>query len=211
MLSSRYAEQQDHDEPHLTNGHADWVDVSVPKLKCWISILILMGLKPLPHRRLYWDRQPYYGCPIISVAMQRARFEAIMRCIHLVNNETVVTDEAAGGYNKIAKVRWLIEEFARISQSLYNDERTCTVDEIMVPYKGRYCAIREYMKYKPVRFGIKLRVLASSQSWYLLWSLSWLLFIFNLHDFFVCTWEIPVYLCLEFPGVDHDVRAWPFC
>jgi hypothetical protein len=37
--------------------------------------------------------------------MQRTRFEAIMRCIHLVNNETMVTDQAAEGYDKIAKVR----------------------------------------------------------------------------------------------------------
>jgi hypothetical protein len=69
-ISSRYAEQEDHDELHLTNGRADWVDITIPKLKCWLGILILMGLKPLPHRRLYRDRRPYYGCPIISVAMQ---------------------------------------------------------------------------------------------------------------------------------------------
>jgi hypothetical protein len=163
-ISCRYAKQEDHDEPHLTNGRANWVDITVSELKCWLGILLLMGLKPLPHRRLYWDQRPYYGCPIISIAMQRTRFEAIVRCIHLVNNETMVTDQAAEGYDKIAKVRWLMEEFVRISQSLYNAERTCTIDEIMVPYKGRYCAIRQYMKSKPVRFGIKLWDLASSQS-----------------------------------------------
>jgi hypothetical protein len=98
--------------------------------------------------------------------MQRSRFEAILRCVHLVNNEELVTDQGAPGYDKLAKVRWLIEEFARISQALYNAKRICTIDEIMIPYKGRYCAIRQYMKSKPVRFGIKLWALGSNQSRY---------------------------------------------
>lgn len=89
-----------------------------------------------------------------------------MRCIHLVDNSEFVTEPTTPGFDKIGKVRWLVEEFAKISQSLYNAERVCTVDEIMVPYKGRYCGIRQYMKSKPVRFGIKLWALASSQSRY---------------------------------------------
>jgi hypothetical protein len=37
----------------------------------------------------------------------------------------------------------------------------------MVPYKGRYCNIRQYMKGKPVRFGMKVWALVSSQSRYI--------------------------------------------
>lgn len=162
----RYVEQLDFDEPHLTNGRHNWVDLTHDELLCWFGILILMGLKVLPHRRLYWDMRHFYGCPLISQAMQRHRFEAIVRCIHLVDNSKLVTEPTTPGFDKIAKVRWLVEGFARISQSLYNAERVCTVDEIMVPYKGRYCGIRQYMKSKPVRFGIKLWALASSQSRY---------------------------------------------
>lgn len=89
-----------------------------------------------------------------------------MRCIHLVDNSELVTDSTSTGFDKIGKVRWLVEGFSRISQSLYSPERVCTVDEIMVPYKGRYCGIRQYMKSKPVKFGIKLWALASSESRY---------------------------------------------
>lgn len=160
----RYAAQDSHDEPHLTNGRHDWVDLTEDELMCWFGVLILMGLKDLPHRRLYWDRRHFYYCPIIGAVMTRHRFEAIVRCVHLVNNETLVRDPEAIGYDKIGKVRWLLESFSRISQSLYNAERVCTVDEIMVPYKGRYCNIRQYMKAKPCKFGIKIWALASSQS-----------------------------------------------
>jgi hypothetical protein len=96
--------------------------------------------------------------------MTRQRFEAIVRCIHLVDNDSLPKDSTDPNFDKIGKVRWLVEGFAEISQRLYNPEPICTVDEIMVAYKGRYCAIRQYMKSKPVRFGIKLWALASSSS-----------------------------------------------
>lgn len=37
----------------------------------------------------------------------------------------------------------------------------------MIPYKGRYCNIQQYMKAKPVQFGIKVWALANSQSRYI--------------------------------------------
>lgn len=48
----------------------------------------------------------------------------------------------------------------------YHYEVNVTVDEVMVPYKGRYCNIKQYMKGKPVKFGIKNWALASSQTPY---------------------------------------------
>jgi len=125
-----------------------------------------MGLKEFPHIRCYWDRKPFYNCPLISEAMSRKRFEAITRCLHLVNNNDLVTDKEDPSYDKIGKVRWLCESFARMSQSFYSNERVLTVDEIMIAYKGRFCNIRQYMKSKPVKFGVKVWALANSQSRY---------------------------------------------
>jgi hypothetical protein len=84
------------------------------------------------------------------------KFEAITQCIHLVDNDSLVQDCNHFGYDRIGKVRWLIELFARISHSLYNFKRICTVDEIMLLYKGRFCNIRQYIKAKPCKWGIKL-------------------------------------------------------
>lgn len=162
----RYAAQPCQWNPAVTNGRAEWTPLNAEELLAWFGILMLMGLKEFPHIRCYWDRKAFYNCPLISEAMPRKRFEAIIRCLHLVNNEEVVTDRAAPAYDKLAKVRWLCESFASMSQSLYNNERVMTVDEIMVPYKGRYCNIRQYMKSKPVKFGVKVWALANSESRY---------------------------------------------
>lgn len=150
----------------VTNGRRNWTPLDMEELLAWFGILILMGIKEFPHIRCYWSSPEFYNCPLISEVMSRQRFEAIIRCIHLVNNDDVVTDKNSPQFDKIAKVRWLCESFASLSQTLYNNERVCTVDEIMIPYKGRYCSIRQYMKAKPVKFGVKVWALASSQSRY---------------------------------------------
>jgi hypothetical protein len=82
-----------------------------------------------------------------------------------VDNLTLPTAETPN-HNKLAKCRWLVEHFSTVSKSLYNYDINCTMDEIMVPYKGRYCNIRQYMKGKPVKFGIKVWALASFHSRY---------------------------------------------
>lgn len=115
--TNRYAEQPSELFPHLTNGRATWTPIDRAELLAWFGILILMGLKGFPNIRCYWDQRSFYTCPVISEVMTRKRFEAIIRCVHLVNNEAVVTDRTDPSYDKIAKVRWLIEAFVATSQS----------------------------------------------------------------------------------------------
>jgi hypothetical protein len=56
----------------------------------------------------------------------------------------------------LAKSRWLIDEFVKTSKAIYNPEQVMIVDELINPYKGKYCSCRQFMKDKSIRFGIKL-------------------------------------------------------
>jgi len=105
-------------------------------------------------------------CHLISQVMtpDDSRFEQIMRCLHLVDNNNVVRDVENPLFDRIAKSRWLLDMFSTVSQDIYNLEREITIDECILPYKGRYCFIRQFMPDKPVRFGIKVWILASSKS-----------------------------------------------
>lgn len=98
--------------------------------------------------------------------MRRAQFESICRNIHLVDNNTLITDKANENYDKIAKVRWLVEGFVQTCKRLYNCERYICVDEIMIPYRGRKCNIKQYMPNKPVKYGIKVWCCANLKSRY---------------------------------------------
>jgi hypothetical protein len=131
------------------------------ELLYWFGVLVLMG----PNIHLYWSGSDFYGCPLIKSCMSRQQFEAITRCIHLVHNSGL-HPPGHPDHDKLGKVRWLVEHFSTVAQAQYNCKEIVTVDEIMVPYKGRYCNIRQYMKGKPVKFGIKVWALASSKSRY---------------------------------------------
>ena len=132
---------------------------------CWFGLLILMGLKDLPHIQLHQSANEFYYCLVILSCMIRQCFEANTHCIHLVDNNTLLEPRQLG-HDKIGKVRWLVEHFSVAAKANYNYEVTCTVDKMMLPYKGKYCNICQYMKEKPVKFKIKIQTLDSSQSHY---------------------------------------------
>jgi hypothetical protein len=96
--------------------------------------------------------------------MSVKRFESIQRCIHLVDNENLERDPTSLNFDKLAKTRWLIDFFSQRSNELYNMEEIICVDELIIPYKGKYCRIRQFLRNKPIRFGIKVWCSASSKS-----------------------------------------------
>ena len=94
FIGGRYAAQPSQLNLAVTNGHIHWTPLDSEELLVWFGILMLMGLKEFPHIRCYWDQRPFYKCPLISEAMPRKCFEAIIRCLHLVNNECLEPDRA---------------------------------------------------------------------------------------------------------------------
>jgi hypothetical protein len=146
-------------------GGNKWKPVTICELRIWFGILILMGVKKMPCRRHYWMRgeQALY-CGVIPKAMSLVRWELIKRCLHLIDNAILVKEKSDPNFDRLAKTRWLLNHFVTVSESIYNLEREVTIDECIIPYKGKYCQIRQFMKGKPTRFGIKVWCLASSHS-----------------------------------------------
>jgi hypothetical protein len=63
-------------------------------LLSFFGVLMLMALKKVPFVRLHWSRKysDLFRTPVICNAMSRNRFEDILKCIHLVDNKEVCTD-----------------------------------------------------------------------------------------------------------------------
>ena len=51
-------------------------------------------------------------------------------------------------------------------KAVWNLEKTCTIDEMMIWYKGTCCLICQYMPNKPEKWGLKVWCLACSASKY---------------------------------------------
>ena len=91
--------------------------------------------------------------------MPRKRFQALMAMLHVVDPGT---EERA---DKLRKVRGLLDKFTTRCKELHQPFQNASVDERMVKSKGRP-GIKQYLKDKPTKWGIKLWVLADSLNGY---------------------------------------------
>ena len=91
-------------------------------------------------------------CSDMADVMSRNKFETLLRHLHFVNN-LGVTDETKKS-TKLWKLKpWLSslrENFLKVSPEGFQ-----SVDEIMVPFKGK-SSLRQYMPAKPHKWGFKL-------------------------------------------------------
>jgi hypothetical protein len=158
---------KDHEVKGVTNGGSGWTPLNILEFRAWLGIKIYMGIKRLPCKRDYWSQsEEIFSCKVIPNVMSCKRWEAILRCLHLTDNEKIIRDPKNPAFDKGAKVRPLLKHFTDRSKALYNLERELTIDELVVPYKGKYTSLRMFMRGKPKRFGMKFWCLASAKSKY---------------------------------------------
>lgn len=128
------------------------VCTSVTEIKDLIGIMLIMGIVKMPAYSDYWS--PYTRYSQISNVMSLKRYKQLMRCLHFCNNEE--TDDT----DRFFKVRQLID-MIRINCLSVPQGKRFSIDEMMVPYKGKKAGSRkQYMKNKPKKWGFKLFVRA---------------------------------------------------
>ena len=119
----------------------------------YMGIMVMMGLVNRPSFHDYWRRDPLYYCPPIAERMSRDRFLEIHRYIHFVENNTI-NPPGDPGYDHLCKVHHVLRMIEDRFWLQCNAHWECSVDEAMVPYKGR-SSLKQYMPKKPVRRGLK--------------------------------------------------------
>ena len=125
----------------------------------------MMGLVDLPSIHDYWRRDSLFNCPAIADRMTRDRFLEIHRYLHFIDNERV-SQPGTPGYDRLCKVRSVLQMIEERFESLYKPNRECAIDEAMVPYKGR-SSLKQYMPKKPIRRGLKVWMRADSITGYI--------------------------------------------
>ena len=120
-----------------------------------------MGINQLPALDDYWssDRTLRYS-PIAD----RIRFWEISRYLHFVNNSTLLP-KGSPGYDRLGKVRPVIDHLSKQFADLYEPNKEVAVDEAMIKFTGR-SAVKQYMPMKPTKGGIKVWVLGDSHNGY---------------------------------------------
>ncbi len=147
-----------------TPSAREWHDTSVEEMKAFIGILILIGIIKLPRLEMYWSHKyPLITTPSIAAIMPRVRFEQLFRFFHLSINSTepLIVPVA----DRLVKVRKFLDLITAQFEKLYNMHQECSIDEAMIKFKGRL-GFKQYLKDKPIKWGIKVFALADATNGY---------------------------------------------
>jgi len=134
-----------------------WTDVTIDELKAYYGLLLLMDVMQYDRDEHYWSHNATHwlvGSKFGDV-MSRDRFVQIKRYLHFSD------DSNSPQHDKLHKVRYILNHCRTAFQNEYQPHREISVDEAMIPFKGRL-SMKQYMKDKPVKFGIKLWVAADA-------------------------------------------------
>lgn len=88
-----------------------------------------------------------------------------MRYLHFSDSEQEPLP-GAQNFDPLYKVKPLVDHLNACFKHEYNPRRNVTIDECIIPFKGRV-QFRQYMPNKPNKWGVKLWMLAESQSSYI--------------------------------------------
>ncbi|XP_032364125.1 LOW QUALITY PROTEIN: piggyBac transposable element-derived protein 4-like [Etheostoma spectabile] len=143
-----------------------WKAMDVTDLRGYLGLLLLAGVYRSRNEALesLWHEES--GRAIFRATMPIKQFHAYSRLLRFDDRESRAARRAS---DKLAAVREVWDEWTRQLPRLYNPGADVTVDEQLVPFRGR-CAFRQYMPSKPARYGLKSWVACdagSSYAWHM--------------------------------------------
>ena len=114
----------------------------------------------------YWtsDGKNFVGeTPGFNDVMCRDRFLAIWSFLKVMDEEDPTIDKT----DKIYKVRCFFNDLIEKFQRYYRPHKHLSLDEAMIPSKNRL-SIKQYIKDKPVKWGIKSFLLTDAENGYIM-------------------------------------------
>ncbi|XP_048104132.1 piggyBac transposable element-derived protein 3-like [Alosa alosa] len=146
--------------PSYANSAGTWDEVTPEEFHSFLGLIIYMGFTSLPNIHRYWGTKSLQGS-WAKLFMSRNRFKALLAALHVVDPAT------ENNQDRLTKLRYLMDHLKNKCLELFQPGQHLSIDERMVKSKGR-SGFKQYMKGKPVRWGFKLWVIATSDSGYTL-------------------------------------------
>ena len=125
--------------------------VTAKELQQVIGMFFRMGLTKMPCSRMYWEKDTRYEQ--VADIMSRNRFLEILAHLHFVDNLTATEEQKKS--DKLWKIRPWLTKFRENCLKLLPEEFN-SIDEQMVPFKGKFSGIKQYMRNKPRKWGFKI-------------------------------------------------------
>ena len=131
-----------------------WLPTNKSEMKTFLGLTMLMGIIRKPTVELYWSKDPLYHTPIFSQVMNRNRYQLLLKFFHLNDNDTMLP-KSDPNYDRLHKLRPLLDHFSQKFQSVYQPGSHLSLDEAMVLWKGML-SFKQFIQSKRTRFGMKV-------------------------------------------------------
>ena len=149
---------------HTGDGPVPQWETDSNEVKAYLGFCILMGMNKLPDLYDYWSTDEALHYFPVASRISRKRFLEIQRYLHFANNDNIV-NRGEPGYDRLDKVRPVIDSVRQSFLANYKPHKENSVDEAMIKYKGR-SALKQYLPLKPIKRGFKVWVRADSRNGY---------------------------------------------
>ena len=147
---------------HRANYH--WTDTNVDELRSFLGFINASGYVSLPNFADYWETNSIYSQPGIVKGMSRNRFEQLCGRLYF-NNNSLAPAYGTPGYDKLYKIRPVIDAVYDKGKTLYNLGQNISVDKAMVKFKSR-SSLKQYQPLKPIKCGFKVWCATYSRNGY---------------------------------------------
>lgn len=94
-----------------------WVDVTSQDIKCWLGIVIYMGVVDLPAVRDYWRHDGLFPAHDIYKHMSQTRFEDIQEHLHIASPNSATHDSTGNQRLWHQKVDPLLNQLCHAAQT----------------------------------------------------------------------------------------------
>ena len=142
-----------------------WKQTTLPEMLAHIGLKIIMGTNTRAVRRDYWSKNEFIGQPGFRATMSCNRFDKIERYFHVSDRESEPNKDSPE-YDRLCKVRVVLDTFSETFKSAYTIGRDVSIDECMIAFSGQL-AIKQYMPAKPIKRGLKLWARSCSRTAYM--------------------------------------------
>lgn len=133
----------------------EWLD-----LNTFIGIIILTSFNKRKSQRDYWSSDPFLSCEMVSSAMSRHKFEEIKSKLKYSKTKDQVSNDKG----------WRVRALLRIFQSNILKfgiwQTALSIDEMMAKSYAR-TSLKQFIRGKPIRFGLKFWGLCTSDGYLL--------------------------------------------
>ena len=125
-----------------------------------------MGIHKLPKLRDYWSVNEGLGNNLIQTTMTRDWFLEILQNLHFADNLQKLPPKESESFDRAWKHRPFFNHLVKHFQEAVLPELHQSIDEHMCKFKGK-SLMHQYMKNKPIKWGLKFWLRCSSTSEYL--------------------------------------------